>query len=310
MYSVIGHHMNLRNVPDGLVIFVFCFCFTLLCFNIFSEEPVSVIIDPSITTKDPSRHSTPTKHESDQFPKEFRLKTAFIVDNRVPNNVTKYWTQPAALGARYCEKHHCTFKYILPKCQRVEIKKDNKGKATCPGYKNISAPPAWMKVKGILHVLNELEYGEVALYIDSDVALKPETSVQQFIDRDLLDYPHFGQNGKGVFGQNGKAIALQHDWRSWWTGYHKKTYIVPINTGMILFMKTRLSEVVLQEWWKSIQLNSSLDRRWPELKNETKNHAMSWPWEQDRMSRMFFYLIKQMQLRVILCAFLFYEQIL
>ena len=224
----------------------------------------------------------------DRTAKEFRLKTVFMVDTRAPDKSTDYWTQGAAVGAQYCKRYDCTFKYLIAtKC----------GETACVGHKNMPVPMPWMKVKGILHELDSMEYGELALYIDSDFVMNSSTSIQYLIESELEDFPvwnwhrkkmtiSFGQDGRGVFGQNGKAIALCVDMGSHWTGYHEDTYIIPINTGIILFIKTKEVESLLNEWWKSMQIPSSLDRRWPELHNKTRNHAMAWPWEQDRLSHI------------------------
>ena len=224
----------------------------------------------------------------DRTAKEFRLKTVFMVDTRAPDKSSDYWTQGAALGAQYCKRHDCTFKYLIAtKCDET----------ACVGHKNMPVPMPWIKVKGILHELDAMEYGELALYIDSDFVMNSSTSIQQLIESELEDFPvwnwhrkkmtiSLGQDGRGVFGQNGKAIALCVDMGSHWTGYHEDTYIIPINTGIILFIKTKEVESLLNEWWKSMQIPSSLDRRWPELHNKTRNHAMAWPWEQDRLSHI------------------------
>ena len=196
----------------------------------------------------------------------------FMVDTRPPTNISEYHTIVASLSNYYCFKHNCQFIYYHAKC-------DN---AHCYGYENISVPAAWMKIKGILQILDtKMKDGDLAMYIDTDVLLNHSTNLQDFIANDL--------NNSLIDGQ--PKIALCWDSGSYWTYYSENIYKYPINTGTILFYKTQTVVVLMNKWWESIVYPSKMDLN-PELinddDNDTKwtNHALNWPFEQDRLSHI------------------------
>ncbi len=61
-------------------------------------------------------------------------------------------------------------------------------------------------------MLDTMEYGELALYIDSDWALNSSESIQDFIDSELFNAPMGNRTDDGVFGRGGKAFAVEHEW--------------------------------------------------------------------------------------------------
>ena len=203
----------------------------------------------------------------------------FTVDTRPPTNITNYWTQAAALGAYYCEKNECDFLYYTAKCD------GNNRQRPCRGYKDIEVPSPWIKIKGILAMLDRMPYGDLAMYMDSDWRLNPNVSIEHFIEHDLHSLPDDVYGSKGVFSLSDKVLAVC--WENFnvhtsspWERTANGSYKYPINSGLILFYKTSLVELFMQKWWESVQVPSALDLR------GGHNMAFQWPWEQDRISWM------------------------
>eukprot|EP01083_Nonionella_stella_P140239 429543_1 len=194
-----------------------------------------------------------------------------MVDTRSPDNHTKSHTITASIANYYCALHHCEFIYYVIKCSMAK-------QMLCFGYRNISVPVQWMKVKGILHMLHtKMNYGDLALYVDTDFVFNHNTSLSDFISKDI-----------NINDQTFDQLALCWDYASYWSRISRKTYKYPINSGIILFYKTISVELIMQKWWQSVQIPSTLDKV-PKVHPKTGektfvNHAFDWPYEQDRLS--------------------------
>ena len=152
-----------------------------------------------------------------------------------------------------------------------------------------------MKVKGILHILfSMMRDGDIALYIDTDVLMNHSHSINDFITNDL--------NGTFKSIDSFRGIAVCWDYASFWTSYARNIYSFPINTGTLLFRKSKTVEVLMQKWWESAGIPSKMDKDKSSMNlvdernengnNESQwnhhqkplNHALQWPFEQDRLS--------------------------
>lgn len=208
-----------------------------------------------------------------------RKTYVFMVDTRAPTNHTQTHTMAAAIANHYSARYHYHFLYFIANCPHHDTFYDDDPHEPlpCKGHRGINVPTPWMKVKGILEMLSMMDDDDRALYIDTDVLMNHSHSIDDFIQNDLIN------------GSTLRGIAVCWDYASFWTSYALNVYRFPINSGIILFRKTKSVQVLMDKWWESVAVPSKMDRNPMDIvdeRNESRwnNHALQWPFEQDRLS--------------------------
>eukprot|EP00466_Bigelowiella_natans_P011494 jgi/Bigna1/78396/fgenesh1_pg.54_\ len=206
----------------------------------------------------------------------------FTVDNRDPRGegyrpfvaaANQFWT--TIIPSMSKEKHE----YIY---LRSNISCSLKSCPVFPGSQQevATAPPiplhpSWMDLKGILHMLdNVMEHGDIATYLDSDAHFDTRT-LKTFQQAYGWMLPEFF-NGT-------RPIAVVRD-RSHWTAVCHTDfggpYSMDVNSGIIMFVKNRVSRAFFQRMWLSALTPSPQDKR----KGTPLHYQFGWPHEQERLS--------------------------
>lgn len=132
--------------------------------------------------------------------------------------------------------------------------------------KSVVLHPAWIALKVILHLLeNEMQTGDVAISLDTDVLIKKHESL------------HAAFHTLPGFLNGSVPIALIHD-GGFWKGFIAPTYSMDINSGIIMFVKTPACLDFFRALRDSILVQSPLE------KVKKRDFHKVWPWMQERIS--------------------------